>query len=299
MSLTLTSSSQLHSVGMGSSSEKDPDRVAINMVIRQDPFSISLDASAFLAVSIILIIGMHTMDHLLLEFIILALPIILLIRNDYHNFLNLGPGGTPATPVGYARLTWYRLFALRDPFSPPPRDPSQVPSAGILGQQPLPYRPGPRPSVAGLAPQRQLNQPGSSDMYELLKAALAELSTRQPKKFVTATSCLEKHGFALFARHPVNVCGNGEVCHIHTSDKSMHMNLHPDDIKEVLEKGWGQRHPMAWTGWVYTPIPSTFVMIYAPRDENDLKIVCKIIESAMWYTTAEKFDLEGLLPDSS
>ncbi len=55
---------------------------------------------------------------------------------------------------------------------------------------------------------------------------------------------------------------------IHTSDRSLHLNLHPDDIKEVLLKGWGQRHPMAWSGWVYTPVPCTFVMIYAPRGES-------------------------------
>lgn len=78
------------------------------------------------------------------------------------------------------------------------------------------------------------------------------------------------------------------------------MNLHPDDIKEVLEKGWGQRHPMAWrSGWIYTPVPTTFVMIYAPRDENDVKIVAKIIEAAIWYTASEKVDIEGLLDCSS
>lgn len=169
---------------------------------------------------------------------------------------------------------WYRLFALRDPFSPPPRNPNQQPSAGILQQQPLPYRPGPRPSVAGLAPQRQLNQAGSPQIFEALKSTLCQLSVQNPKKFVIATSCLEKHGFALFARHPLNVCGNGEVCHLHTSDKSMHMNLHPDDIKEILAKGWGQRHPMAWTGWVYTPVPSTFVMVYAPRGEPCFLVSC-------------------------
>lgn len=63
------------------------------------------------------------------------------------------------------------------------------------------------------------------------------------------------------------------------------MNLHPDDIKEVLEKGWGERHPMAWStghkegkgkesslwswlGWpVRSPVPETFTMVYAPRGE--------------------------------
>ncbi|KAK3336727.1 hypothetical protein B0T19DRAFT_437455 [Cercophora scortea] len=286
MALTVTTESQTKL------SSDDSDRVAVNMVIRQDPFNITLDASALLAVSVLLVIGMHFVEHFVLEIMIVAVPAILLIRNDYLNFLKLGPGGTPPTPTGYARLTWYRLFTLRDPFSPPPRDPKQLPSTGILYKRPLPYRPGPRPVVAGLAPQRQLNQPGSLHAYNRLRAAIEALTAQTPQKFVTATSCLEKHGFALFSRHPVNVCGNGEVCHIHTSDRSMHMNLHPDDIKEVLEKGWGERHPMAWKGWVRAPVPTTFTMIYAPRDESDLRIVCKIIEAAIWYTTAEQVEIQ-------
>ncbi|KAK0631825.1 hypothetical protein B0T14DRAFT_12484 [Immersiella caudata] len=288
MSLTVTTETQKHSHG------DEPERVAANMVIRQDPFNITLDAPALLAVAVLLVTGMHFVDRLVLEFMIVFVPIVLLIHNDYLNFLKLGPGGTPPTPSGYARLTWYRLFTLRDPFSPPPPDPSLLPSTGILQKRPLPYRPGPRPNVAGLAPQRQLNQPGSLHAYNRLRAAIEALSARVPQKFVTATSCLEKHGFALFARHPLNVCGNGEVCHIHTSDRSMHMNLHPDDIKEILEKGWGQRHPMAWKGWIQSPVPTTFTMIYAPRDESDLRIVCKIIEAAIWYTTAEQVEVQSL-----
>ena len=32
-------------------------------------------------------------------------------------------------------------------------------------------------------------------------------------------------------------------------------------------------------------------------DENDLRIACKIIEAAIWYTASEKVDIEGLLDD--
>lgn len=259
MSLTVTAGSQK------TLPADEADGVAINMVIRQDPFSMTLNASALLAISLLVVLGMHFIERPVLSIIILLIPTTLLIHNDYLNFLKLGPGGTPPTPSGYARLAWYRLFTLRDPFSPPPCDPTQQqPPSGILRR--LPYRPGPRPNVAGLAPQRQLNQHGSLHAYNRLRAALDALAARIPQKFVTATSCLEKHGFALFARHPVNVCGNGEVCHIHTSDRSLHLNLHPDDIRELLEKGWGQRHPMAWKGWwVRSPVPVTFVMVYAPR----------------------------------
>jgi hypothetical protein len=210
MTLTVTTETQ----NGPASDEKQP--VAVNMVIRQDPFYVTLDASALLAVSILLVLGMHFIDRPVLEFLIISVPIALLIHNDYLNFLKLGPGGTPPTPSGYARLTWYRLFTLRDPFSAPPADPAQTPQTGILTN--LPYRPGPRPIVAGLAPQRQLNQHGSLPMTERLKAAVTALARRAPDKFTTATSCLEKHGFALFARHPLNVCGNGEVCHIRMLD---------------------------------------------------------------------------------
>ncbi|KAL2141217.1 hypothetical protein VTI28DRAFT_2676 [Corynascus sepedonium] len=293
MSLTVTTESQK----LLASSEDEKNPVAVNMVIRQDPFYITLDAAALLGVSIVLVLGMHFIDRPVLESIIVLVPVALLIHNDYLNFLKLGPGGTPPTPSGYARLTWYRLFTLRDPFTAPPADPAQVPTEGILSD--LPYRPGPRPVVAGLAPQRQLNQHGSREAYNRLRAALTSLTTavardgagKEQRRFVTATSCLEKHGFALFARRPLNVCGNGEICHIHTSDRSMHLNLHPDDIREVLDKGWGQRHPMAWEGWVRSPVPRTFTMIYAPRDEDDLKVVCKIIEAAIWYTIAEQVEV--------
>lgn len=275
----------------------DFSSAAVNMVIRQDPFTITLDAHALLAGSLLLLVGMHCIPRLVLEPSILAVPIFLLFKNDYQNFLRLGPGGTPPTLAGYARLTWLRLFILRDPFSPPSPSSSSLsrPRCGILSssslqhhQEALPYRPGPRPTVAGLAPQRQLNQHGSPAAFVALKATLTRLAARYPDKFGTATSCLEKHGFALFSRHPVNVCGNGEVVHIHNSDHSMHLNLHPDDIAEVLAKGWSQRHPLAWgkspaattravvadskekRGWfpwlrANSPLPETFVLVYAPR----------------------------------
>lgn len=197
--------------------------------------------------------------------------------------VRLGPGGTPPTLAGYARLAWFRLFIIRDPLSPPPRGAVTRPAQGILPAQDLPYRPGPRPTVAGLAPQRQLDQHGARGALAELTGALARLAAARPGRFGTATSCLEGHGFALFARHPVNVCGNGEVCHAHSSDGSLHLSLHPDDIAEVLAKGWGQRHPLAWgrgrgggapghkgwLGWVTprSPLPETFVLVYAPRGQ--------------------------------
>lgn len=37
------------------------------------------------------------------------------------------------------------------------------------------------------------------------------------------------------------------------------------------------------------------MMLTRFADENDLRIACKIIEAAIWYTASEKVDIEGLL----
>lgn len=69
------------------------------------------------------------------------------------------------------------------------------------------------------------------------------------------TSCFEKHGTALFSTAPIRKTCNGEIFHVHASDGSMHMTLHPADLKTVLEAGWAERHPLARGGWFENFVP--------------------------------------------
>jgi hypothetical protein len=253
----------------------------------QKPISVTLDGTAIWALAVTLVLIIHFVEAPLAELLVLLVPFCLLVQNDYNNFIGLGPGGTPPTIQGYARIAWLRLWALRDPFTPPAPRPSPaavsdpagtgppacLPAHGILpASGPLPYRPGPRPIVAGIAPQRQLDQHGTKQHYRALRRTLESLARTHPGRFGTARSCLEKHGLGLFARHPVNVTCNGEICHVHDSDHSLHLCLHPEDIAEVLRKGWGQRHPLARRGWfgATMPVPEEFLMVYAPRGESSL-----------------------------
>lgn len=236
--------------------------------LHQRPVSVTLNASSIFMVALALVFLIHFLGSHPTEILVSLTPLLLLVHNDYRNFISLGPGGTPSTFAGYLRISWLRLWAIRDPFAPPTPDPTRFPKEGILGRQPLPYRPGPRPLVAGIAPQRQLDQPGSRNCYLTLRRAMEKLSARSPLYFGTERSCLEKHGLALFARHPLQTNCQGEICHVHDSDHSMHMCLHPDDIREVLRKGWGQMHPLARAGWlVQMPVSQDFVMVYAPRSK--------------------------------
>lgn len=271
MSITTCTKPQFHDEPDGSVSIADVEieQVAAVCILEQKPISITLDGATIWALAVTLVLLVHFFEPPVAELLILLVPLLLLIQNDYNNFIGLGPGGTPSTFQGYVRIAWLRLWALRDPFKPPvpsPKDQERLPKRGILPQTPLPYRPGPRPIVAGIAPQRQIDQHGTKQHYRALRRSLEALALSYPNRFGTARSCLEKHGLGLFARHPVNVTCNGEVCHVHDSDHSLHLCLHAEDIGEVLRKGWGQRHPLARKGWFGAmPVPEEFLMVYAPR----------------------------------
>ncbi|KAI9372480.1 hypothetical protein BJX61DRAFT_442540 [Aspergillus egyptiacus] len=228
------------------------------------------------------------------------------IWKDYQAFLALGPGGTPSTPGGYLRICILRLVTLRDPFSPPQIPQTLHPKTGFLTGDALAPRAGPRPTVAGIAPQRQLSQKASPALYDALAHEIHRFANNHPNSLYTATSCFEKNSTGIFyrlpepsaAQHPQpqsrshkhRITCNGEVCHSHPSDGSLHLTLHPADVKLILERGWGQRHPLARDNWWWvTPIvPAGFVMIYAPRNEEEVKVVGEIIRAAAWWVSGKE-----------
>jgi hypothetical protein len=105
----------------------------------------------------------------------------------------------------------------------------------------IPIRSGDRPEVAGIAPHRQMTQrvPEGTAMHKRLIDAIAKMATEQPEEFYIETSVFEKHCKALFARQIQNPKCNGEICHVHPIDGSMHVTLHFADMKSVLENLWG------------------------------------------------------------
>lgn len=279
MSLTRANTTTTSVASSNSSPSEDDNLLTLQppvaaCAIRQKPISVTLDGPSIFIISLTIVFLIHYLGTRPTEVLVIATPFLLMIRNDYQNFLGLGPGGTPSTFQGYLVISWWRIWSIRDPFAAPKPNPSHVPQKGIFSQQAaaaaaLPYRSGPRPRVAGIAPQRQLDQLGSRHCYQTLRRAMERLGARSPLKFGTERSCLEKHGLALFAKHALRTNCQGEICHVHDTDHSMHMCLHPEDIKEVLRKGWGQRHPLARKGWLLQmPVSPDFVMIYAPRSKS-------------------------------
>jgi hypothetical protein len=65
---------------------------------------------------------------------------------------------------------------------------------------------------------------------------------------------------------------------VHPSDGSMHMILSRTDVRTVIERGWGELHPLAG---VMLNLPATYVLIYSPRDMGELAVGARILNAAI------------------
>ncbi|KAH4948719.1 hypothetical protein HBI56_134020 [Parastagonospora nodorum] len=238
------------------------------------------------------IMSEQTMHLLTTALTLLPPPLLALyIHNDYKAFLSLGPGGTPATPLGYLKIKLLSLVCLRDPLRPMPIPAHFRPQTGYFTSTALPTRKGPRPQVRGIAPQRQKTQESPAAVYTQLVERLSALAADPRNKLVERTSCFEKNSSGLFASVPITRTCGGEICHAHPSDGSMHLTLHPADAKLVLENGWGERHPLARGGWCRRFVPKEFVLVYAPRDAAEVEVVMNIVAASVWWVSG--IDVNG------
>ena len=216
--------------------------------------------------------------------IIFLIPAFRYLYLDYRKYIALGPGGTPSTFSGYVRVKILGLFALSNPYEPPSVPLYTTRKEGRLSN--LPKRRGPRPTTVGIAPHRQVDQRTPPALFEILSAAIRTIASRN-NRVELGTSCFEKHGPGLFSINPLRRTCRGEICHAHPSDGSLHLTLHPADAKVMLEAGWGERHPLARGGWLERFVPGGFVMLYAPRIEEEIEVVLSIIQAAAWWVSGE------------
>lgn len=72
-----------------------------------------------------------------------------------------------------------------------------------------------------------------------------------------------------------------EFAHLHPEpDQSLHMILPEALVEPVVGGGWGELHPVASLGL----IPATAVMVFAPRDDQEIEIVYQLVSAS--YTNA-------------
>jgi Luciferase len=146
----------------------------------------------------------------------------------------------------------------------------------------LPKRSGPRPRTTPTNPHTQLEQnPERQVVEELARRVFALPGVEERPSAISVPGAR-----ALWLREGVQagpqeafMIGR-EFAHIHPMpDGSLHAALPPGVAREAVRKGWAEQHPVARMGL----IPPNVVMIYAPRDEEEVGVVAGLVEEAYRY----------------
>ena len=120
----------------------------------------------------------------------------------------------------------------------------------------------------------------------LLETKLSLYERRHDALFI-ASYLLESHDSNL---PETAITSRGEVGHAHP-DLSVHLYVSPADARVLIEKCWAERHRLAVPddGWLkikkLSAVGSTYLMIYGPRDEEEMEILRLILENSIRYMT--------------
>ena len=141
----------------------------------------------------------------------------------------------------------------------------------------LPRRKGEKPKTDRHLPHEQVSDNAPKEFQDKLWEYMLTLDS------ITHDSLIGPAGSrGLSTRHPIAGTGKSivedEFVHLHPSyDGSLHLVLDKHDQEEVIEKGWGENHPLA----------QNVVMVFGPRDEEELQIVKRIVLKSYQYASGD------------
>jgi hypothetical protein len=177
-------------------------------------------------------------------------------------------------------------------------DASPIPDSGtsFIKPQQIPNRVGRRPGLTRWTlPQRQFPEkitPGASSTLHNLMREFANAKAYS-KYIETGPSKTEGGtGSAIYVKPDVKTINPVahkiffEVAHVHPAENSLHVYVSPQDAKLVMKRGWGQRFPVTWLA------PPSWIMVYAPRNEDEVEIVREIVRAAVCHAVGMNVDAE-------
>ncbi|HAS42225.1 MAG TPA: hypothetical protein DCS93_17240 [Microscillaceae bacterium] len=147
----------------------------------------------------------------------------------------------------------------------------------------LPIRDGSRPETTNTNPHTQLTQQPKDTSYtkDLMDWAFTlHHIERQP-------SAVSVPGAIAMCMDDAHTCDNcnafmvgTEFAHFHPHpDYSLHLGLPKADAEIMIDKGWGEWHPLIKRGF----LPPNIVMMYAPRNQEELKVAKFILGRSYAY----------------
>ncbi|MEM9709157.1 MAG: hypothetical protein AAF871_10225 [Pseudomonadota bacterium] len=148
----------------------------------------------------------------------------------------------------------------------------------------LPHRRGPRPETTDRLPHSQLSQHGPDEIVQALHDwcfSLPSVANEHSGISVPGARALVLHeGTA--CNHDAFMVGR-EFAHIHPhpDSGSMHIKLAAEDAAAMVEAGWGEDHYLVSQGHY----PPGLVMVFSPRDNDELETVKKIVARSYEFAT--------------
>lgn len=145
----------------------------------------------------------------------------------------------------------------------------------------LPKRIGPRPHTTPRTPHIQQDQHGSRGMYATLAKRVFALPDMEEGQ--STISDPRSRAFWLKRSMPAGppnaFLGSREIGHFHPWDGSVHVMLPPDIARQAIASGWAEVHPVAVAGMA----PENLVMVYSPRDEQEVNVIFALLQAAYRY----------------
>ncbi|EUC43573.1 hypothetical protein COCMIDRAFT_38510 [Bipolaris oryzae ATCC 44560] len=199
-------------------------------------------------------------------------------------------GGTPPTLQGYLKIRRWGLYLLYSRQNL--LDPSPIPDSGesYLKPEKVQNRQGPRPGLTRWTlPQRQVPENITAGASAALHNLMQEFASTAPYNEYIDTRPSKTEGGtgpAIYVKEGVKTINPVahkifyEVAHVHPAENSLHVYVSPQDAKLVMKRGWGQRFPVTWIA------PPSWIMVYAPRNEDEVEIVREIVRAAVCHAVS-------------
>lgn len=153
--------------------------------------------------------------------------------------------------------------------------------------QSLPRRPGSRPRTHQGLPHQQLDQlPADETIREDLATRLFALEGVVERP--SGISVPGARALVLLdegSGPPGAFMVGREFAHLHPApDQSLHITLPERRASAAIAAGWAEHHPLAEEG----RLPLTHVMVYAPRDKNELEVVYGLVCESYAFARGER-----------
>jgi phospholipase/carboxylesterase len=150
----------------------------------------------------------------------------------------------------------------------------------------FPRREGDRPETTDWEPHQQVTQHGAEEIWdELYRRCFALPNVRDIESLISVPGAR-----ALWLDEAVEMGPKEafiierEFAHIHPKpDSSTHLHLPLEVAVFAISGGWAELHNVSWLGLA----GAETVMLYAPRDEEELEIIWSLVEESYRFAIGE------------